>query len=83
MQDDELEATSDSGISVIEGHPTVQHPDVQLQEVREHGGGDQQELSRTPSSSSKVNIILVTRKIKLRNIIQRIIDVLYINHDQE
>lgn len=59
------------------------HPDGQLQEVREHGGGDQQELSQTASSSSKVNIILVTRKIKLRNIIQRIIGVLYINHHQE
>lgn len=55
----------------------MRHPDGQLQEVRERGGGDQQELSQTPSSSSKVNIILVTRKIKLRNIIQRF-DVLYI-----
>ena len=49
------------------------HPDGHLQEVREYGGGDQQELSQTASSSSKVNIILATRKIKLRNIIQRII----------
>lgn len=61
----------------------MQHPDGQLQEVREHGGGDQQESSHTASSSSKVNSIIVTRKIKLRNIIQRLIDVLYINHHQE
>ena len=55
----------------------MRHHDGQLQEVREHGGGDQQESSQTASSPSKVNIILVTRKIKLRNIIQ-CLDVLYI-----
>lgn len=54
----------------------MRHPDGQLQEVREHGGGDQQESLQTASSSRKVNIIVVTRKIKLRNIIQ-CFDVLY------
>ena len=54
------------------------HPDGQLQEVREHGGGDQQESLQTASSSSKVNIILGTRKIKLRNIIQ--FNFFYISH---
>ncbi|CAH3020487.1 unnamed protein product [Porites evermanni] len=53
-EDDELEATSDSGISVFEGHPTLRHPDGQLQEVREYGGRDQQESSQTASSPSKV-----------------------------
>ena len=55
----------------------MQHPDGQLQEVREYGGRDQQESSQTASSPGKVNIILVTRKIKLRSIIQ-CFDVLYI-----
>lgn len=60
----------------------MQHPDGQILEVREHGGGDQQESLHTASSSSKVNIILVIRKIKLRNVIQRF-DILYINCHQE
>lgn len=60
----------------------MRHPDGQLHEVREHGGGDQQESLQTASSSRKVNIIVVTRKIKLRNIIQ-CFDVLYIYYHQE